>query len=55
LSWNIGESAGLLAARAVQLKAVPRRIHSNEKLRREFQDWIQALGVEIAWPKLTLR
>ena len=55
VEWNIGESAGLLAARAVQLKTPPRRIRANEKLRREFQAWIIAQGVEIAWPKLTPR
>ncbi len=52
VEWNAGESAGLLAARAVQLKTPPRRIRGNAKLLREFQDWIQAQGVEIAWPKL---
>lgn len=55
VEWNIGESAGLLAARAVQLRTAPRRIRNNEKLRRDFQDWIQAQGIEIAWPKLTPR
>jgi FAD dependent oxidoreductase len=55
VEWNIGESAGLLAARAVQTKTPPRRIRGSAKLLREFQDWIQAQGVEIAWPKLTPR
>jgi hypothetical protein len=55
VEWNVGESAGLLATRAVQLKTPPRRIRNNEKLLREFQDWIQAQGVETAWPKLTPR
>lgn len=55
VEWNTGESAGLLAARAVQLKTPPRRIRNNEKLRREFQGWIQAQGVETAWPRLTPR
>ncbi len=55
VEWNIGESAGLAAARAVQIKTTPRRIRNNYKLRREFQDWIQQQGVEIAWPKLTPR
>ena len=55
VEWNTGESAGLLTARAVQLKMPPRRIRNNEKLRREFQDWIQAQGVEIAWPRLSPR
>ena len=55
VEWNTGESAGLLAARAIQLKTEPRRIRNNEKLRAEFQNWIQAQGVEIAWPVLTPR
>ncbi|MBZ5593087.1 MAG: FAD-dependent oxidoreductase [Acidobacteriia bacterium] len=55
VEWNTGESAGLLAARAIQLKTEPRRIRSQEKLRAEFQEWIQDQGVEIAWPRLTPR
>ena len=55
VEWNVGESAALLATRAVQLKTPPRRIRSNEKLLREFQAWITDQGVEIAWPKLTPR
>lgn len=55
VEWNIGESAGLLATHAVRLKTPPRRIRNNEKLLHDFQDWIQAQGVEIAWPKLTPR
>ncbi|HKW99685.1 MAG TPA: FAD-dependent oxidoreductase [Bryobacteraceae bacterium] len=55
VEWNIGESAGLLAARSVQLKIQPRHIRNNEKLLREFQRWIGQQGVEIAWPKLTPR
>jgi hypothetical protein len=55
VEWNVGESAGLLATRAIQLKMPPRRFRQSEKLRREFQDWIQAQGVEIAWPRLTAR
>ena len=55
VEWNIGESAGLVAARAVQLKATPRQIRNSEKLRQEFQRWIETQGVEIAWPKLTPR
>src|SRR5579863_489349 len=55
VEWNIGESAGLAAVRALQLKTPPRRIRTSEKLRREFQSWIQAQGVEIGWPRLTPR
>jgi len=55
VEWNTGESAGLLAARAIQLKTDPRWIRNQETLRAEFQEWIQAQGVEIAWPRLTPR
>ena len=55
VEWNIGESAGLLAARAVQLKTRPRRIRNDAKLLADFQTFIQRQGVEIAWPKLTPR
>ena len=55
VEWNTGEAAALLAARAIQLKTEPRRLRNHQKLRAEFQDWIQAQGVEIAWPRLTPR
>jgi len=34
VEWSTGESAGLLAARAVPRKTPPRRIRNHEKLRR---------------------
>ncbi|MBI3473791.1 MAG: FAD-dependent oxidoreductase [Candidatus Solibacter usitatus] len=53
VEWNTGESAGLLAAHAIQTRNGPRRIRNHEKLLREFQSRIQAEGVEISWPKLS--
>lgn len=55
VEWNIGESAGALAAFAVQRKQTPRRVRSDKKLLADFQAWIQEQGIEIAWPKLTPR
>ncbi len=55
VEWNIGESAGLLAAEAIRTLSPPRRIRNVEKLRQAFQTRIQAQGVEIHWPKLTAR
>jgi hypothetical protein len=52
VEWNIGEAAGSLAARAVALKQVPRRIRSNPGLMRDFQTLLMAQGVEIAWPRI---
>jgi hypothetical protein len=55
VEWNIGESAGALAAYAVSRKLRPRQIRNEPNLLAEFQKHIQAQGVEIAWPQLTPR
>jgi hypothetical protein len=55
VEWNIGESAGMLAAEAVRLKTPPRRIRSDAKLLANFQSRLQAQGIEINWPKITPR
>ena len=55
VEWNIGESAGALAAQAIKTKATPRQIRNDPKHLAEFQKAIQAQGVEIAWPRLTPR
>lgn len=55
VEWNIGESAGVLAAHALQLKQTPRAIRNTEKLRKDFQAKIMGQGVEIAWPKISPR
>ncbi len=55
VEWNIGESAALLAAHAVQTGDPPRRIRNNERLLKEFQARIQAQGVENSWPRITPR
>jgi hypothetical protein len=55
VEWNIGESAGLLAAQAIRWKQTPRKIRNDAKLLADFQKSIVAQGVEIAWPKITPR
>ncbi len=55
VEWNIGESAGALAAFALTRRATPRAVRNTEQLRAEFQARIQAQGVEIAWPRITPR
>jgi hypothetical protein len=55
VEWNIGESAGALAAHALATKNPPRRIRRQEKLLKEFQSRLQAQGVELAWPRLSPR
>jgi hypothetical protein len=55
VEWNVGESAGLLAAEAIRLGEPPRKIRNTQKLRLAFQTRIQAQGVEIHWPQVTAR
>ena len=55
VEWNIGESAGMLAAEALRLKVAPRAIRRDPKRLADFQARLVAQGVEIAWPKLSPR
>jgi hypothetical protein len=55
VEWNIGESAGALAAHAVKTGQRPRRIRNDSKLLAEFQQSLVAQGVELAWPRLSPR
>ena len=50
VEWNIGESAGALAAHALAKRQSPRRIRDNEKLLEEFQKSLLRQGVELEWP-----
>ena len=49
--WNIGESAGALAAFCVQRKALPRQVRTKPALLEDFQRQLRSLGVELEWPK----
>ena len=55
VEWNIGESAGMLAAEAVRLQTTPRKIRNTPRMLADFQARIQAQGIEIAWPRITPR
>ena len=55
VEWNVGESAGALAAHCVRRRLRPRQVRNTAKLLREFQDSLLEQGVEIAWPKLRPR
>jgi hypothetical protein len=51
VEWNIGESAGMLAAHCIKQKLAPRQVRNTEKLLREFQSKLTLQGIEIEWPK----
>ena len=51
VEWNIGESAGSLAAEAIRRKTTPRAIRNNTKRLADFQSKIRDQGIETTWPK----
>lgn len=50
VEWNIGESAGSLAAFAINKKINPRAVREKDGLLSEFQSFIRSQGIEIRWP-----
>jgi hypothetical protein len=55
VEWNIGESAGALAAHCVARKLRPRQVRNDEKRLKEFQSSLTKEGVELEWPRLRPR
>lgn len=52
VEWNIGESAGALAAFCIDKRTVPRQVRSDSNLLDGLQKWLGQQGVPIAWPKV---
>lgn len=55
VEWNIGESAGLLAAYSLKKAVPPKAVREKPELLKEFQSLLDAQGVEREWPQLTPR
>ncbi len=55
VEWNIGESAGCVAAYAIRNKTTPRAVRNTPKLLADFQSTLREQGVELAWPKVAPR
>jgi hypothetical protein len=53
VEWNVGESAGILAAFCLQRKVPPRFVRSHPQLLEEFQSLLDQQGIELSWPSLT--
>ena len=51
VEWNIGESAGLLAAFCLRQGCTPATVHAKADLRTSFQHLLSSQGVELAWPE----
>ena len=52
VEWNIGESAGELAAFCLERSILPRDVISDPELVRQFQTRLVEAGVEIHWPEI---
>ena len=55
VEWNIGESAGVLAAQALATGISPRGMRNAARRLEEFQAKLRAQGVELEWPRVTAR
>lgn len=52
VEWNIGESAGLLAAFSLAKGCDPHDVRDREPLLDDFQSLLRGQGVEYRWPQL---
>jgi hypothetical protein len=50
VEWNIGESAGALAAFALRRRTTPHAVRESKSLLAEFQAALRGQGVETHWP-----
>ena len=55
VEWNIGESAGVLAAEAVRAGEPPRAFRADAGRLEDFQRELGRQGVEVDWPRPTPR
>jgi hypothetical protein len=50
--WNIGESAGLLAAYCLRHNVTPHQVRADESHLEAYQRVLSDDGVELAWPRI---
>jgi hypothetical protein len=53
VEWNVGESAGILAAFCLQRRVAPSAVRNTPELLEEFQSLLVREGIELSWPSLT--
>jgi FAD dependent oxidoreductase len=53
VEWNVGESAGVLAAFCLKHRAVPSWVRNRPELLEDFQSLLVRTGVELSWPAVT--
>ncbi|MCC6798425.1 MAG: FAD-dependent oxidoreductase [Candidatus Hydrogenedentes bacterium] len=50
VEWNIGESAGVLAAWCIDKNQSPRAVRANAESLTAFQRMLESFGVRLSWP-----
>lgn len=51
VEWNIGESAGMLAAFCIASDTIPRAILKQPNLLQDFQNMLRSRGIPLEWPR----
>lgn len=52
VEWNVGESAGILAAFCLERNVTPRSVRNRPELLEAFQSLLVQQGIELSWPSL---
>ncbi|MDR1189911.1 MAG: FAD-dependent oxidoreductase [Bifidobacteriaceae bacterium] len=52
VEWNVGESAGLLAAFCIAAETEPHAVWERPALLEDFQRVLSAEGIQLAWPRV---
>jgi hypothetical protein len=55
VEWNIGESAGYLAAFCMDTHTTPRGVHEDTRRTAALQALLKEAGITIRWPEYVLR
>jgi hypothetical protein len=50
VEWNIGESAGMLAAFCLKTEEPPRAVRNTPRLLKDYQRELELQGIELRWP-----
>jgi hypothetical protein len=52
VEWNVGESAGLLAAYCLTHKVTPHQVRGDDAHLAAYQKTLTDHGVELSWPQV---
>jgi hypothetical protein len=53
VEWNVGETAGVLAAFCLERNSTPRTVRKRTDVLGDFQALLRREGIELSWPRLS--